>query len=238
MITNEEIEILNQAGEIISKYAVIGGIPQSDLSRYENMVIAIIDGHGMKNDCKTHSNSEYAFSPIIYTGSGDDVVSLKSINKPHVYDIDGNASKNYFGVIAYNSSGERLGSLVNTTDVYHGIVFDCHQSVANLEIKSSDPWKIRVLPLSTMENASKGMTIKGSGDSVFVFDPSAGESNLAVITGNKGNDYFAVIGYDKNLSRISAFVNTVSAYEGKVMLRNNPRYYEIKAVGEWSITFK
>ena len=46
MLTNEEMEALNQASEILSKHAAIGGITKLDFDHFERMVIAIIDEYG------------------------------------------------------------------------------------------------------------------------------------------------------------------------------------------------
>ena len=43
-ITNEEMEALNRASEILSKYASQGDLTQEDFDHYERMVISIIDG--------------------------------------------------------------------------------------------------------------------------------------------------------------------------------------------------
>ena len=42
-ITNEEMEALNRASEILSKYSAQGGLSRADFEHYEKMVIAIID---------------------------------------------------------------------------------------------------------------------------------------------------------------------------------------------------
>ncbi len=43
-ITDEEMETLNRASEILSKYADQGDLSQEDFNHFEQMVIAIIDG--------------------------------------------------------------------------------------------------------------------------------------------------------------------------------------------------
>ncbi len=48
-ITNEEMEALNRASEILSKYAAQGGLSHEDFEHYERMVIAVIDEYGMKS---------------------------------------------------------------------------------------------------------------------------------------------------------------------------------------------
>lgn len=49
-ITNEEMETLNRASEILSKYADQGDLSQEDFDHFERMVIAIIDGIEDKED--------------------------------------------------------------------------------------------------------------------------------------------------------------------------------------------
>ena len=169
---------------------------------------------------------------------GDKVLSLDPIPDRYVFKVSGNAGGRYFGVIAYDAQGSRLDAIVNTTEVYNGIVFDKKQTTATLEIKSSDAWEITVLPLADMETVYKGSTITGSGDCIFLFAPDAGESMSALVKGNKDERYFGVIGYSETLDRIEAFVNTTDSYNGQVMLRKNPRVFEVKSVGDWSITFE
>lgn len=45
--TNEEIEVLNRASEILSKYAAIGGLSRQDFDHFEKMVISVC-----KEPCK------------------------------------------------------------------------------------------------------------------------------------------------------------------------------------------
>lgn len=49
-ITNEEMEALNRASEILSKYAAQGGLSHEDLEHYVRMVIAIIDEYGLESE--------------------------------------------------------------------------------------------------------------------------------------------------------------------------------------------
>ena len=54
-ILNEEIEALNRASEILSKYAAQGGLAREDFEHYEDMVVAIIDGHKpLKDNSDNH----------------------------------------------------------------------------------------------------------------------------------------------------------------------------------------
>ena len=50
MFSNEEMETLNRASEILSKYAAVGGLTRTDFAHYEHMVVAIIDQYGKNGD--------------------------------------------------------------------------------------------------------------------------------------------------------------------------------------------
>ena len=172
-----------------------------------------------------------------YTGNGDDVVSLNPIDDWFVFEIDGNKGENYFGVIAYDKNGQRLTALVNTTDSYHGIVYDNTQSASTLEVKAKGTWSIKVKSLYDCQYGMKGSTVKGTGDDVIIFYSDKGKSVTATVKGNAGRDYFGIIGYDKSGNRITAYVNTVDKYDGKVLLQGEPVIFEIKATGTWEISF-
>ena len=58
-ISNEEMEVLNRASEILSKYAAQGGLTREDFEYYENMVIAIIDERGDKAGNRTIKDSQH-----------------------------------------------------------------------------------------------------------------------------------------------------------------------------------
>ncbi len=174
---------------------------------------------------------------LTYTGTGDNVIEIEPYNDWHLYEIEGNSGGRYFGVIAYNNNGERLGSLVNTTDVYHGRVYENTQSAAMLEIEATGDWTIQVKSLYTAQQALKGDTVTGSGDDVVVFYTDNGESTTATVTGNNGENYFGIIGYNNSGARTGSLVNTTDVYSGNVLLKGNPCIFEVNAVGEWSITF-
>ena len=173
-----------------------------------------------------------------YTGTGDDVVVLDPIDDWFVFEIEGNKDEAYFGVIAYDENGQRLTALVNTTDSYHGIVYDKTQSATTLEINAKGSWSISVKSLYDCQYGMKGSTVKGTGDDVVLFYSDKGRSTTATIKGNAGEDYFGIIGYDKSGNRITAYVNTTDKYDGKVLLKGEPVIFEINATGEWEINFE
>ena len=173
----------------------------------------------------------------MYSGSGDDVVILEPVDDWFIFDIEGSGD-GYFGVIAYDKTGERLSALVNTTGSYHGIVFDETQSAATLEIKAKGDWTIKVLSIYEARYGYKGSKVKGNGDEVILFYTNNGKSATATIKGNADEKYFGIIGYDKTGERITAYVNTTEKYDGKVLLKGDPVIFVIKSGSDWEINFE
>ena len=213
---------------------------ESEINRLEGQLEILYklreEANSESNDSTPQSENDTA-KVLTYTGNGDSVVSIESYGDWHYYEIEGNQSSKYFGVIAYTEDGDRIGSLVNTTDVYHGAVYDDTQSAAVLEVKATGDWKIEIKSLYTATPATKGDTVSGSGDDVIVFYTDNGESVTASIEGNAVGGYFGVIGYDGNGSRTGSLVNTTEKYNGQVMIRKGTRIFEVKAVDAWKITF-
>jgi len=74
-------------------------------------------------------------------------------------------------------------------------------------------------------------TYTGNGDSVLLL--LSDSPDTATITGNAASRHFAVIGY---ANRKNLLVNTTDAYSGTVILDKDTFMFEIKAVGEWTIS--
>lgn len=170
--------------------------------------------------------------PVTYTGNGDDVITLAPFDGVFVFHITGNSSKHHFSVKGYDSNGENTGLFVNTTSAYDGITIDPKQETTTLEVNASGDWIIEVQSINKMETISSGETLSGSGDTVIVV---SSYGSTATISGNAGNNHFAVKSYGKKRDKL--LVNTTEVYEGTVMLSGEPIILEIDAVGEWSITF-
>lgn len=170
--------------------------------------------------------------PVTYTGNGDDVITLAPFDGVFVFHITGNSSKHHFAVKGYDSNGENTGLFVNTTSAYDGITIDPKQETTTLEVNASGDWIIEVQSINKMETISSGETLSGSGDTVIVV---SSYGSTATISGNAGNNHFAVKSYGRKRDKL--LVNTTEVYEGTVMLSGEPIVLEIDAVGEWSITF-
>ena len=170
-----------------------------------------------------------------YTGEGDDVVRVAPFNGRYVFEITGNAGSDYFGVIPYTASGKRMSSLVNTTERYHGIVYNPEQDVVMLEVKATGTWKIVMKSIYKCPKYKAGETASGSGDSIILLN--GGGVTTAYITGNEGSNYFGVIPYDHYGKRGSSLVNVTDPYKGTVLVQDAPWIFEVLSEDDWTIQF-
>ena len=169
--------------------------------------------------------------PIVYTGSGDDVIEIASIEDGYVFHITGNAGGNYFGVSGYDKDGNDTALLANETEPYDGVTLDDTLSTVMLEIQAVGDWTIELLPIVSLPEYTAGDTITGTGNTIF---RTKNAGKIAEIKGNAGGNYFGVVAYGAYSTDLLA--NEVDPYEGKSMIKCDPFLFEVTAVGEWSIT--
>jgi len=167
---------------------------------------------------------------IVLTGSTDAVVKFtKNAPGPAVVYITGNAASRYFGV-------RTLGTeqyLVNTLDPYEGVRLldrDGGESTG-FEVRATGPWRIEVLPLSVIPTFNT--SVKGDGDMVVRY---TGDGSLAEITGNKDGRYFDVRAFGAHGT--DRLVSTSQGYAGSRQISGGPQFFEVQAVGPWTITVK
>ena len=176
--------------------------------------------------------------PKVYDGSGDSVVDIQkpdSSTPAAIAYITGNADSRFFAVIGFNATGTQTSLLVNTTDPYEGSVtldFAQGDATTRLQVKSSGDWRIELRPIASARVVSAPGTATGSGDDVFIV---SGTVDTARITGNSDSRFFAVLGYGKNRNLL---VNTTDPYDGTVVVAKDTQVIEVKAAGDWTITFK
>jgi len=171
--------------------------------------------------------------PIILSGSGDSIVDIDKPNLPMVVHVTGNVGSNHFAVKNYDSVGERIDLLVNTTEPYDGIIpldFMTDEWTSRFEVTATGDWTIEVLPLSSIRVLSIPGKIEGNGDEVFVL--TGGVPDLGIISGNSGSNHFAVKSYNGGRDLL---VNTTDPYEGTVMVDSGTILIEVIAVGSWTI---
>lgn len=171
--------------------------------------------------------------PVVYTGTGDDVVQITPPDGKYVFKITGNQEERHFSVKAYDSFAEYIDLLVNTTSQYSGVTYDPTQSTAMLEVSATGDWTIELVSIYTMDALISGNSISGEGDAVLqVFAPVL----TADIQGNDASAHFSVKSYDMDGGYLDLLVNTTDPYSGTVMMGLDVSTLVISAEGPWTIT--
>ena len=167
---------------------------------------------------------------IVLTGSTDAVVKFaKNAPGPAVVHITGNAASRYFGVRILGTEHH----LVNTLEPYEGVRWldrDGGESTG-FEVRATGPLENRGLPLSVIPTFDT--SFKGDGDMVVRY---TGDGSLAEITGNKDGRYFDVRAFGAHGT--DRLVSTSQPYAGSRQISGGPQFFEVQAVGPWTITVK
>jgi hypothetical protein len=167
---------------------------------------------------------------IVATGSTDAVVKFtKNVPGPVVVYITGNAASHYFDVRILGTEQH----LVNTLEPYDGVRWldrDGGKST-DFEVRATGPWRIEVLPLSVIPTFNT--SVKGDGDMVVRY---TGDGSLAEITGNNDGRYFDVRAFGTHGTE--RLVSTSQPYAGSRQISGGPQFFEVQAVGPWTITVK
>jgi hypothetical protein len=181
-----------------------------------------------EQQARRRSAAEGHNATIVLTGSDDAEVKLtKNAPGPAVVHITGNAASRYFGVRTLGTEHD----LVITLDPYDGVRSldrDGGESTG-FEVRATGPWRIEVLPLSAIPTFNT--SFKGEGDMVMRF---TGNGSVAEITGNNEGRYFDVRGFGAHGT--ARLVNTTQAYTGSRRISGGPQFFEVQAVGSWTIT--
>ena len=172
-------------------------------------------------------------APPTFKGKGDSVVNFNNFYSVAIVHITGNAESSFFAVSNYGSDGKQIDLLVNTTEPYDGVRpldFRNDEHTTRFQVQSSGNWTIQVFPLTGAVQLNVPGTIKGRGDDVLILTGKT--PDLAKIRGNTRKDFFAVTGY---ADRAYLLVNTLSLYEGTVILDPETVAIEVQATGDWTI---
>lgn len=171
--------------------------------------------------------------PVIVSGSGDSIVDAENPYGAAIVHITGNAGSHHFAVMNYDTNGNQIDLLVNTTDPYEGVRpldFRADEHTTRFEVKATGEWQIEILPIKFANSLSVPGTYEGSGDDVLLL--LGGTPDLAKVKGNAGAHHFAILSYGKYSDLL---VNTTDVYEGTVLLSSDVVALEIDAEGSWSI---
>jgi len=177
-----------------------------------------------------YSAEEVHDATIEATGSADAVVKFtKNAPGPAVVRITANAASRYFRVRILGTEQY----LVNTLEPYDGVRWldrNGGQST-DFEVRATCSWRIEVLPLSAIPTFNT--SFKGDGDMVVRY---TGDGSLAEITGNNDCRYFDVRAFGADGA--DRLVSTSQPYAGSRQISGGPQYFEVQAVGSWTITVK
>ena len=172
--------------------------------------------------------------PLVFEGNGDDVVEMPLLDYYYAFHITGNVESRHFSVTTYDGSGNYNELLVNTSDPYDGVTYDMELNTELLEVSANGPWKIEVIDMLTLDEATAGQTYSGCGDYVLLV---YNLGKTAEIDGNEASRHFDVISFGNHGEYLELLVNTSDPYSGKVLLKDDPAFLTISAVGDWSIQF-
>lgn len=178
---------------------------------------------------------------IIFSGSGDKIISNLNIPSGNFKAIFTNNGKSNFVVKLYSSPDDGYGNLlVNEIGKYTGSVLakDGETSAITngiLEIKSSGSWTVKFERLTGNIN---GKSVSGTGDTVTGwFD---GDSKRKTINfNNSGSSNFIVKIYNE-AGNSELLVNEIGSYSGQTTFltdSNEKYYFEVKSSGTWSINW-
>lgn len=178
--------------------------------------------------------------PVVYSGSGDDLVDLDSFTDGELFGISvtGSGSGN-FALWSYDASGERIDLLINEIGAYEGRhllnLNELEPATVGFEITANGPWTIEAFPFDTAfvtTHTAPGEFL-GRGDDFFVVLNDAG-INRATIR-HTGSSNFAVWLLTQN--GMDLLINEIGSYEGTVRTGSERvLLFIVTADGEWSIT--
>lgn len=172
---------------------------------------------------------------VVFSGSGDNIISMDALDYYYAFYIEGNDSGHHFSVTTYDSTGAYSELLVNTTDPYVGVTYDQSLDVQTIEVKADGDWEIRVMDFNTLPDdwrAYAGETFYGNGDLIVFVD--SGTSATIVNYAEEG--HFAVISYDEAGWYNDLLANEVGTYSGTVKISSNTAFVAVKATGDWDLT--
>jgi hypothetical protein len=169
--------------------------------------------------------------PIVFSGSGDNVVEVQKWSGPAILRISYAGSSN-FVVWNYGADGEKIDLLVNTIGTYEGtrpLDFLDSEFTTRLQIESSGQWEITILPLIQVRTELVPGTFTGNGDDVVYLD---GSPDLLKIDASTAKSNFVIWGFGQVRDLL---VNEIAPYDGVVIVGSGIFILAIEAEGDWSI---
>jgi len=216
-----------QAPDSLTRRSKISAEPRAAplLSRIGSKIAARVDGG--ENERSAERVRE---ATVVLTGAGDAEVELaRNAAGPAAVHISGNSASRYFALRAVGTGDD----LVITLRPYQGVRslnWNGGESTG-FEVRATGSWRIEVLPLSAIPKFNG--SFNGDGDMVVHF---TGDGSLAEIIGNDAGRYFHVLALGPDGT--DRLVNTAQKYSGSSQISGGPQFFEVQAIGPWTITVK
>ena len=174
--------------------------------------------------------------PVLYEGSGDNIVDLRDIWTSSFGDaafiqIIGPSTYDNFIVYSYDMAGEKDDLLVNEIGYFEGYLLQLYP-ISRLEITAGGPWEVKVFPFAKeyAHYLDVPGTYQGNGYDVIVL---RGTPDLATFV-TASNDNFIVYSISSD-GDMDLLVNEIGPYTGTKILSSNTFVLEVKASGDWRV---
>lgn len=181
------------------------------------------------------------FEPLVYSGTGDDVIT--GINVPYgLYRVViTNSGTNYFSAKSYDANGNYMDLLASTS----GSNYVGEALFREGSIEATENWRIDISSRSTwtvrIEKITDEVTSNLQGTGKVVTGLFSGSGTCVVSITNSGSEYFCAKLYDEFGEYIDLLVSSSgSAYSGKksIKLDANKRYFVIiESKSNWTVDF-
>ncbi len=168
--------------------------------------------------------------PKVYSGTGDDVISIKPLEELAIVAFKCTACT---GNTVLKSDG-RESLLVNEIGAYTGkrwINIRDNSVVTQFEIQATSKWTLTIGTVEQLATKAPNGTASGRGDDVVLL---GGDYRAAKITHTKGSANFVVYAYNLDTGRGGLLVNEIGGYSGTRPL-TVPALVEVTADGKWTI---
>jgi len=177
-------------------------------------------------------------APILLTGTGNEVVSIKKWSGPAVLKAIYNGRGNFI-VENHDASNAAIDLLVNTIGAYSGTVpldFFYDEQTTSFDVTASGHWELLITSLQRSRHEHIPATIAGIGDEVITFTdatPALLKINSSGIRRNMLEHKFILWG--DGASEPDILVNEEAPYTGAVTAGPSALTVFINTAGPWEI---
>lgn len=206
---------------------------------------------GVANAGQSPATSSEAFSSVsskapknssqTFSGSGDDIVIVKSVSVTVLVTMTHDGESN-FSVVSKTSNDDYIDLLANEIGPYSGTMIQelgtsswMKKKLGLFEVEADGNWTIEIKPLSKAQKWN-GKPLSGSGDLV-VQVPKKTKPGNRLIMSHVGDSNFTVITYSSKGKYMDLKANEIGDYSGGVTFGKSA-YISIQTQGDWTITRK